>query len=73
MADRRCYVCNALPQDGCQAIGGEVAECPRPSTPRPAKLRKCVGGRTEHQMEPEWEGRSYAFMRCRWCGKREAV
>lgn len=31
MADSRCYVCNALPQDGCQAIGGEVAECPRPA------------------------------------------
>ena len=29
----RCYVCNAEPQDGCQAIGGEVAECPRPSLP----------------------------------------
>lgn len=25
----RCYVCNAEPQDGCQAIDGEVAECPR--------------------------------------------
>jgi hypothetical protein len=26
----RCYVCNADPQDGCQAIDGEIAECPRP-------------------------------------------
>jgi hypothetical protein len=29
----RCYVCNAEPQDGCQAIDGEIAECPRPSLP----------------------------------------
>lgn len=33
----------------------------------------CVGGRTEHTMEPEWHGRSFDHMRCRWCGKREPV
>lgn len=30
--ERRCYVCNAEPQDGCQAVDGQMAECPRPST-----------------------------------------
>jgi hypothetical protein len=28
---RRCYVCGAEPQDGCRAVDGEMAECPRPS------------------------------------------
>lgn len=40
---------------------------------RKAVIKKCVSGRMEHLMAPEWEGRSYAFMKCRWCGKREAV
>jgi hypothetical protein len=26
----RCYVCGAHPFDSCQAIDGEIAECPRP-------------------------------------------
>lgn len=33
----RCYVCNAEPQDGCQAIDGEMAECPRPSRSSPGE------------------------------------
>ena len=33
--ERKCYVCGAEPQDGCNAIGGEMAECPRPSPPAP--------------------------------------
>lgn len=39
---RRCYVCNAGPSDGCLAVGGQFAECPRP-TPRAPVLREvCV-------------------------------
>ncbi len=34
---------------------------------------ECVGGRTEHTMEPEWRGRSFDHMRCCWCGFREPV
>ena len=34
---------------------------------------ECIGGRAEHTMEPEWRGRSFDHMRCRWCGKREPV
>lgn len=34
---------------------------------------ECVGGRMEHTMEPEWRGRGFDNMRCRWCGKREPV
>lgn len=66
----RCYVCNAEPQDGCQGIDGERSECPRPS---PKRAKKCPSGRSEHQMEPEWKGRSYSHMKCRWCNHREAV
>ncbi|MEX3556322.1 MAG: hypothetical protein VB131_07150 [Burkholderia gladioli] len=32
---------------------------------------ECVGGRTQHVMEPEWQGRSFEYMRCRFCGHRE--
>lgn len=31
----RCYVCGADPHDGCNAIDGEIAECPRPSPRAP--------------------------------------
>lgn len=34
----RCYVCNASQHDSCQAIGGEIAECPRPSRSAPQAL-----------------------------------
>jgi hypothetical protein len=37
-------------------------ECPRTGT---------LDGK--HVWEPDWQGRSYSHMRCRWCGKREAV
>lgn len=40
--------------------------------PEAAPVR-CAGGRTQHTMEPDWKGPGFTHMKCRWCGKREAV
>jgi hypothetical protein len=29
--EKRCYVCSAWSSDPCGAVGGQVAECPRPT------------------------------------------
>lgn len=46
---------------------GKADKAPR--KPKP----KCTGGRLEHTMEPEWKGNSFDYLKCRFCGKREAV
>lgn len=65
----RCYVCNASQHDGCLAVGGQFAECPRPIRRAPVLREVCVfpncpphcnncpdlGDEPEHRAERERE------------------
>jgi hypothetical protein len=72
----RCYVCNAEPQDGCQAIDGEIAECPRPSPPRhvrysnvaPWECPKCGAEEWDRVDAERGRERDVPFNRCCRCG-----
>lgn len=53
-------------------VDAVMAELAAPDHDEVLRASKCPH-RPEHQMEPEWKGGSYAFMKCRWCDHREPV
>lgn len=53
---------NQQPQGGATDLG-QISK-------KKTKNNECPSGRPEHTWEPEWKGRGYDYLKCRFCGKR---